>query len=828
MTAAAPPIEGTPAPDRAAALRLFGAALVLVPLLARAMSLLSPLPGWDLDPLVFAGPMPRGIGPAESIAIDCLVLLGAALLALAARCSRRSLWPDGAVVLLLAIGAAAVLFHALAGSAEHGRSLGDHRIGISWLSGMLGAAALWMTRADGALRRAVAAVLLGFVVMLAAKGAQQWLVEHPQTVAAYRADPARYLAGQGFTPESPMARAFERRLLQPEATGWFGLSNVYATFAAAMFIALGTLAVFAVRARARLPRPAVAGAIAAAALAFGALAATGSKGGFIAAAGGLGALAATLIIARFALAPRIAAQVGAILGVLAVVGPVLLVMIRGQVGERIGELSLLFRWFYMQGAVRIFAQHPLGVGPDGFQQAYLLAKPPISPEEVTSPHSILFDWTADLGVAGLAWCVVLLLAAGAIGRAMSAAAALKPAPTTTAHPPTDRNAMRFVLLIPGLAVLAAAWIERGAITPDTALVRLFGLAGWCGAAAALLAVLQATRAWPLAMGAAALAIIAHAQIDVAASWTQSAGLVMVFVSIAAANAGAEFATAPVSRRPSGALALAALSLAAIVALNPVRAAQWQARLFEARAVVAEIGSLHERLASLGGPDSRGDSPEAIALALSIALDRRGALAPGQRVGSTPADVQRALARLESIDLSDAAEKLLEAAAIHPDDWRPRREASRLLLRASGGCAHVLNDPSRATELAADALTAMAMPDPVTDAAAAQHAQSPQWRWLAIVHQEQARLAEALGYPDRALGAATRSLAALERAATQDPWNLDVAVRAMRAAVQAGDGPAARKWAGKVLELAPLMRLDPAARGLLPADRAEAERLVQSP
>lgn len=828
MTAALPPIEGTPASDRAAATRLIGAALVLGPLLTRAMSLLSPLPGWDLDPLVFAGPMPRGIGPAESIAIDCIVLLGAALLALAARSDRRGFWPDGAIALLLSIGAAAVFFHALAGSAEHGRSLGDHRIGLSWLSGMLGAAGLWMARADATLRRAVAAVLLGFVVMLAAKGAQQWLIEHPQTVAAYRADPARYLAGQGFTPDSPMARAFERRLLQPEATGWFGLSNVYASFAAAMFIALGILAVFAVRAHGQLSRGAVAGSVAAAALAFGALAATGSKGGILAAAAGAGALAATLIIARFARAPRAAARWGSLLGGLAVVGPVALVIVRGLVGERIGELSLLFRWFYMQGAVRIFVENPLGVGPDGFQQAYLLAKPPLSPEEVTSPHSILFDWTADLGIAGLAWCGLLLLAAGAVGRGMIAAASATPAPPATTRPQSSRNAIRFVLLVPGLAVLGAAWIERGAITPDTALVRLLGLAGWCGAGAAAFAVLQSARAWPLAVGAGALAIIAHAQIDVAASWTQAAGLVMVFVSIASASTGTEFATGPANRRPSGALALAVLALCTIALLNPLRAARWQAGLREARKTVVLAGSYHERLADLGGPDSRGDSPEAIAHALTIELNKRSALATSQRINATPADVQRALAKLESIDLPVAAAKLLEAAAIHPDDWRPRREASRLLLRAAAGSGHVLNEPARAAELAAMAIGAMDLPDPLAQTAEEHPAQSPEWRWVAIAYQEQSRLAESLGQSELATEAARGSLAAWERAAAQDPWNLDVAVRAMRAAMRANDAPSARKWAGKVLELAPLMRLDPAARGLLPADGAEAERLLQSP
>ena len=63
--------------------------------------------------------------------------------------------------------------------------------------------------------------------------------------------------------------------------------------------------------------------------------------------------------------------------------------------------------------MRVFGDHALtGVGPDGFQQAYLFAKNPLSPEEVSSPHSILFDWLSTLGVAGLAWGALLVLGCG--------------------------------------------------------------------------------------------------------------------------------------------------------------------------------------------------------------------------------------------------------------------------------------------------------------------------------------------------------------------------------------------------------------------------------
>src|SRR5690606_14992553 len=92
----------------------------------------------------------------------------------------------------------------------------------------------------------------------------------------------------------------------------------------------------------------------------------------------------------------------------AVILPLAAIALRGLLGERLGELSLLFRSFYLRGAIAIIADHPLlGVGPAGFKDAYMLAKPAIAPEDVTSAHSVLFDLGATLGLAGLAWIALL-------------------------------------------------------------------------------------------------------------------------------------------------------------------------------------------------------------------------------------------------------------------------------------------------------------------------------------------------------------------------------------------------------------------------------------
>lgn len=821
-------------------LRRAGIAIVLAGFLCRAMSLLSPLPGWDIDPLVF-GSLPGrglgGVGPPESIVIDCAALLGAAMVALGARAQRRAVWPDGVLALLVVVGAASVLWHARFGGPNFGPSIGDHRTGIAWLSAVCAGAALFMARRDAELRRAVAAIVLGFVFILAVKGAQQLFIEHPHTVASYRADPARYLAGQGFSPDSPMARAFERRLLQAEATGWFGLANVYATFAAGFSVALCVLAVGAFRRGAGLALYWRWIAVASAAIALAMLAAANAKGGVMAAGAGAGALAMALLAARVCSAPKRGEEggqewgagrawcIGSAVGALAVFGPIALVAVRGMIGERIGELSLLFRWFYMQGAARIFAAHPFGVGPDGFQQAYLLAKPPISPEEVASPHSILFDWSATLGVAGVAWCMLLALAASAAGRSLFEHARF---PATTQRPAmTERNSLRLVLLVPAVAVLVAAWFERGATTPDAAVLRLLGLALWCAAAVGAYRVLANASLAGLALGACALAVIAHIQIDVAASWTQSVGLVAVLVALAAsANEGTEQAETAACR-PVGAIGLIVLAIVAAAILNPARAMRWQSHLIAARVEVADVAIVHDRLDDLANGRHRGDSPAAIAVWLNSAIARRAAGA-STPIEPTPDGLRRQIARLESLALPRAAAHLRLAAQSCPEDWRPRREASRLYLRAAMACADGLGDRPQALSNLDQALAAMDLPDPRLPATVAQAATASEWRWLAIVHQERARAAAASGEPERATQDATAALAAYGHAARLDPWNVEIALRAMRAARLAQDDAAARHWAAKVLELAPLMRLDPLARGLRPEERAEAEDALRSP
>ncbi|HQR39835.1 MAG TPA: hypothetical protein PLF26_15715, partial [Blastocatellia bacterium] len=78
---------------------------------------------------------------------------------------------------------------------------------------------------------------ISVAAVLAFRGIEQVFIEHPGTVENFKRNRDAILAAQGWPPDSAMARGYERRLMQAEATGWFGLSNVYASFAAASSVA---------------------------------------------------------------------------------------------------------------------------------------------------------------------------------------------------------------------------------------------------------------------------------------------------------------------------------------------------------------------------------------------------------------------------------------------------------------------------------------------------------------------------------------------------------------------------------------------------------------
>lgn len=757
-----------------------GLGLIAASAIAHASVGYDPLPMWSADPTVVYAPQTT-LGPAESIALDMIALAGTALLALSG--AVRVHWL--ACVAAIVGGAWAIL---------NNRGPEGVAIGSAWASAIIGMVAASGAARDPRLRPALLASALGCVFLLVGRGAYQVYIEHPRTLQSFREGKAAFLAAQGWSEGSIMAKSFERRLSQPEASGWFGLSNVFATFCAGLLAACAALALSPRRdGDEREPRAMLwAGVLAAVA----GVVLAGGKGGYAAALLGV---SIAFIAAR--LGPSRATKLrrlGPVLGAGIVLAALASVVLRGLVGERIGELSLLFRWFYMQGAARIFAHHPItGVGPAGFKDAYMLFKPPLSPEEVTSPHSVFLDYLATLGIAGIAWIGLVLFAVSRAGTALLA---------TPADADIDaddrRTVVRFSSVVAAMAMLVAVYIERPVTTPEALGVRVAGVivSGMLASAIAHASM----RAMGIAAGAAAITMLAHGQIEVTPVWIGSAPLLFILVGLAFGSGQAERAEATTSRPawPLTAVALIALALAGRWSL-PVWT--WQSGLARAANGVGDATELKERLQAVqsGRPLFDGDALPAIAADAAKSTGSTPATNLAELRGAiTGLAWTRARSAITELDRASAA---LRRAGLASGDTD--RTINRLwLLLVSIQKSESLPKGIVSEDPIAKAKQIAATLQMTTGTTVAEYAGAATFLRAA---------AQVLG--DRSLLKPAADL--FEKASQLDPHGLIYPLEAYQTARLMGDRTLAASWAKRCLELDALTRLDP-LRGLTDAQREE--------
>lgn len=802
-------------------------AIVLAGAVLRATVPMVDVPGWGTSPLLVLDPLlPRlpdvGLGPAAGLACDAAMVVGAGLL-LVVHGGGRGAGRRVALPALLALaGAAVAVYHGwLAGGGGGGPGSGDQRLGAAWVSAVVAATGLMAACADPARRRVAAAVLVGVLGLLLLKAASQAIIENPQAVADYRASREAIHASRGWTPDSAAALAYDRRVMNPDLTGWLALGNVFSTLLAACGVALGVLTWAAGRAGATRADPDTlarwAPLLMGGAAVLGALAVVwdGSKGAIGAML--LGVAAAWAVARpgggawRVWLPPALMAAA------------LLAVAVRGLVGERVGELSLWFRAMYLEAASRIFAAHPAGgVGPGGFKDAYLLHRNPLSPEEVASPHSVMADWLACLGIAGAAWCVLLVVMARRSARAAPAtgteADGAGPRPIDPVDPGSARFELRLVAaVVVGCTVLACV-VERPAMTPEAAAVRVLGMLAWLGLGAAWVLVSRRGGGVDrLALAGAAVTLLVHAQIEMSMTWPQSAGLAMALVAVAAGGgpvrpraAGAGRPWGAVAARAMGAVTVGAGLLAVPLAVLPT--AGWAAAVDRAAATAHPSGRAEAIVRALSSPATPAPARAELAGVLAELLRQEGVLAPGER----PAQVTPAqLAAFDARVLRRAAEALHAAAG----------EASPLQMEAASLMQRV-----------AQAERALGMTDRAVGALTMARA------WLiGAQRREAAALGQRAGL-ERQLHAITgqpvwleHAAETLERSLARDPFGLPSAVALARvlnerAATGDPDGrwaTRARAAARRALEIDRWKRLDAAVAGLSGADRQLLERMVGS-
>ncbi len=729
-----------------------------------------PFPWWQSDPFVFSPPI-IGLTPRWALLLDMGVLLGGAVTVMGLLLNRERLDPIRSSLLVVGLGF--IAYHAATNI--------ETTLDASNLGAIV--CVLYVASYAHKLEHATKAILglgLGLVLLLLVMGAYEVFVTHPQTLADYQQHRDSFIAARGWSPGSFEVLAYERRLGNPEPIAWFGLTNVYASFCGAGLIGLATLA-WMTRRQARLVSI-VCGF--AALLAGAGLLLTGAKGGI--GAGALGGLVIAVGVAKPGL--KIGGWV-----VVTACGLVLLgVVARGLIGERLGELSLLFRWQYIVGSVRMWLAHPLaGVGPGMFQDQYALYKPDLSPEDVASAHSFVFDLIATLGVGGLALTGVFV-------RTLWAMRAEDDGPETRGSMPR-RALLQITLLSVAVSGIVSLRMNLAVMSGSMIGVYLIGCGAW-GAIAVLVVSRPLPRrviGWALLGSAGVLAI--HSMIEVTASWYVSGLLWALLI-------GAASSQRPTGRRGRLAGMLAGVGMAALIGVLGWRWGAinaWERELNLAAQPAVAVASIRTSLDGL----EFSRQPERVLGNAATQLAR----IDGQPVAPTLDQVIPALNRAELIGRQRAIDHLVRAIEARPTHLPTRVAASQQMLWV----ASVMSSLGQEEAARAQWDRASALFEGVRLNAGGQ-------LWLASMLQGRAmRFPDDPGRASWLEEAEGRLRSGLELA----PHNPMTALRLMDLAVERGRDDEAARWARLAVELHQQSRLDP-LRGLGEPDLARAMRLAR--
>ncbi|MGP1347907.1 MAG: O-antigen ligase family protein [Phycisphaerales bacterium] len=578
----------------------------------------------------------------------------------------------------------------------------------AWLTAIAGAIALIAAaRAHPPIRRIALAALIALAAALALKGAHQYIIEHARTVADFEANTESTLAAQGVAPGTPAAREFERRLRHPDATGYFALSNVYAsTIAASLIAAIGALAAALIARRSpaqtphQPPHPLILPIAAALALACAAaLYFAQSKGATIA------FIAALLLLAWLARIParlttRLPAELGRRLRSLArptpnraaiiipglIIAALAAIAIRGLIDLHLGERSLLFRWHYLIASARIWLDHPLvGVGPAEYQAAYAAAKVPLNPEQIESPHSILVDWIATLGLGGIALAAILFALAIRLARSITRTPNDAPAPDQS-NPDAERRERIAILAATAIPAALAAYLQLPTTAPEDSAIRAAGLIAMIATALAINRILDPAHSPPrarriinIACIAAAACILVHAQIEMTLTIPGSAPWAFALIALAPAlPPSATTRRVATTRTAPARFIIIAIALSTLIATTTAaaHALAWERALATAARTARPLAEVRQAIEQLPTADARAEFDRLVG---TIAAQVLPPFTPLN--AQTIEQLDRFIIGFERSTNRATAERLLAADLIEPSSPIPLRRAAALWLAA---------------------------------------------------------------------------------------------------------------------------------------------------
>ncbi len=408
----------SPVPPVAGSMTWLAASLLIIGVLGRCVITATSVVDWRGG--FAAASLADGFGPTAAMWLNWLMGLTLGLVFIDRLIQRQRIrwWSVG----LWSVGLVVWLNHAIGSDAAL-------RIGGDWIAATAaGLAALHLAEYPGA-RRVMLASIIALAAPLSVQAITQVTYTHAATIANYEQNRQQVLRQRGWIDNPQAIAKYERRLYQAEASGRFGLSNVFGSVMAALCLLIGSVAAWSwwstrrVRHRNRNSDRSDDDGKASGAgpwperfiwsgmlvISLVSLVLSFSKGA-------VGALVVTVLV--MAVAGTIAWLLGwarkwwIAAGLMIVALGMVAIVLRGAAGppdSADGERSLLFRWFYLQASVRMTAEQPLlGVGPGHFKGFYIIHKNPLSPEEVSDPHNIFAAWISTLGLGGLAWSIMLI------------------------------------------------------------------------------------------------------------------------------------------------------------------------------------------------------------------------------------------------------------------------------------------------------------------------------------------------------------------------------------------------------------------------------------
>lgn len=792
--------------DRAAA------AVLIIAVLVRILTPFDPFPAWAGDPTL----SPTAIVGLTPISMSCVDLLAlAAAMAVIVRHSGQYRLLSLAAITL---GSATAAFF---GAIRPEATPEDFILTLSWTAAITGGFAARTLVQDTWCRQLVVGSLLAAAVPLAGRAIYQVVVENPETIRAFKANREATFATFGWSPDSAMAAAYERRVLQNEASGYIGLANIFASLIGSLFVAWTLLLVGRIFSKStpsspRLPPIILTSILAAASLA--GLVLAGAKGGYAMVALGIGL---GVILRTLTTPPRLAfirdrlTSFPWMLASAVVLFPLAAVALRGIIGLASGERSLLFRWYYLLGSARMMLEHPLGVGPSGYRDAYMLLKIPTAPEDISSPHSIFFDSLTQLGLLGAGFVLAWLILTVAASRTAFASATPE-TDSSNSSSRSDATPRPFAfLMVFAAATILATFLTLAINAPDAAALRI-----GCLIAATVVAVIASrtglleTNPLHLPLAAAALAAVAHCQIELTASNPSSVAFVLLLLG-SAAGLSLKPKSQPKTRTAKLRASWSVLALALLTAfgLRMPALVHWEHALRYAAAHAAPIVEAQEILRVF----SSRSLPTPERNQLEEQLRSLGHTTPFRNVGRDRTPPEAALTQLRTDQLAFCQADL----DIATRSWPTHFETLRAWSRVTHQHAELLHTtPTRTTEATLEADRAV---DTVEKFAQSHHSAAA-WAWVATLLQQRARGGVGPEAWEPISWSHTRIVAALIQAHTLSPYEPRHPAELAEQFERVGDHANAATWAREALRIDALTRLDP-TRGLTDTQRAHFQSLV---